>query len=49
VNNIDLRVASHKDAAAVLKNCSDTANLVVDYKYDGSFCFCTINYFIFPI
>jgi C-terminal processing protease CtpA/Prc len=36
VNNIDLREASHEDAAAVLKNCGDTANLHVINKYNGS-------------
>jgi leucine-rich repeat/fibronectin type-III domain-containing protein 4 len=35
VNNIDLRGASHEDAAAVLKNCGDTANLHVINKYNG--------------
>lgn len=35
VNNIDLRGASHKDAASVLKNCGDTANLHVIYKING--------------
>lgn len=37
VNNTDLRTASHQDAASVLKNCGDTANLLVTYKSDGSF------------
>jgi hypothetical protein len=37
VNNIDLRGASHKDAAAVLKSCGDTANLHVINKSDGLF------------
>ena len=37
VNNIDLRNASHEDAAGVLKNCGDTANLLVINKYNGLF------------
>lgn len=36
VNNTDLREASHEEAASVLRNCGDTANLVVINKYDGS-------------
>jgi hypothetical protein len=35
VNTIDLRGASHEDAATVLKNCGDTADLHVIYKLDG--------------
>ncbi len=35
VNNIDLRGASHEDAASVLKTCGDTANLHVINKSDG--------------
>lgn len=35
VNNIDLRGASHEDAATVLKNCGETADLHVVYKLDG--------------
>ena len=35
VNNIELRDASYKDAAAVLRTCGDTAVLVVVNKYDG--------------
>lgn len=38
VNNIDLRGASHEDAATVLKNCGDTADLHVVYKLDGELC-----------
>ncbi|CAF4027581.1 unnamed protein product, partial [Rotaria sordida] len=34
VNNIDFRGATHEDAATVLKNCGDTADLHVIYKYD---------------
>lgn len=34
VNNIDFRGVTHEDAAAVLKNCGDTADLHVVYKYD---------------
>jgi len=34
VNNIDLREASYEDAASVLKNCGDTANLLVINKYN---------------
>ncbi|CAF0856080.1 unnamed protein product [Adineta steineri] len=34
VNNMDLRAASHEDAAKVLKNCGDTANLHVIHKYN---------------
>ncbi len=35
VNNIDLRDASHENAAAVLKNCGDTATLHVIHKSSG--------------
>ncbi len=35
VNNIDFRGVTHEDAATVLKNCGDTADLQVVYKYDG--------------
>ena len=35
VNNIDFRGVSHEDAATILKNCGDTADLRVIYKYDG--------------
>ena len=35
VNNIDLRGASHEDAATVLKNCGESADLHVVYKLDG--------------
>lgn len=35
VNNIDFRGVTHEEAAAVLKNCGDTAELHVIYKYDG--------------
>jgi len=35
VNNIDLRGASHEDAAKVLKSCGDTVNLHVINKYNG--------------
>lgn len=35
VNNLDLRGASHEDAATVLKNCGDTADLHVVHRYDG--------------
>lgn len=35
VNNIDLRGVSHENAASVLKNCGETANLVVVNRYDG--------------
>ncbi|CAF2449682.1 unnamed protein product [Rotaria sp. Silwood2] len=34
VNNIDFRGVTHEEAAAVLKNCGDTADLHVIYKYD---------------
>ncbi|CAF0737147.1 unnamed protein product [Adineta steineri] len=34
VNNIDFRGVTHEDAATVLKNCGDTAELHVIYKYD---------------
>lgn len=44
VNNVDLRAASHKDAASVLKNCGDTANLHVINKYDGLFKFIILNF-----
>ena len=37
VNNIDFRGVTHEDAATVLKNCGDTAELHVIYKYDGLF------------
>jgi C-terminal processing protease CtpA/Prc len=37
VNSIDFRGVTHEDAAAVLKNCGDTADLHVIYKYDGLF------------
>jgi hypothetical protein len=37
VNNIDFRGVTHEDAATVLKNCGDTADLHVIYKYDGLF------------
>ncbi|CAF1247369.1 unnamed protein product, partial [Didymodactylos carnosus] len=36
VNQIDLRSASHEQASNVLKNCGNTANMVVAYKLDGS-------------
>ena len=34
VNNIDFRGVTHEDAANVLKNCGETADLHVIYKYD---------------
>ncbi|CAF4445313.1 unnamed protein product [Rotaria socialis] len=34
VNNIDFRGVTHEDAATVLKNCGETADLHVIYKYD---------------
>jgi len=35
VNDKDLRAASHDEAAAVLKNCGETANLIVIHKNKG--------------
>jgi hypothetical protein len=37
VNNIDFRGVTHEDAAGVLKNCGETADLHVIYKFDGLF------------
>ncbi|CAF3465528.1 unnamed protein product [Rotaria sp. Silwood1] len=34
VNNTDFRGVTHEEAATVLKNCGDTADLHVIYKYD---------------
>ncbi|CAF0833766.1 unnamed protein product [Didymodactylos carnosus] len=34
VNQNDLRGASHEDAANVLKNCGDTADMIVSYRPD---------------
>ncbi|CAF4456343.1 unnamed protein product, partial [Rotaria magnacalcarata] len=34
VNNIDLRTTNHEEAGTVLKNCGETADMHVIYKYD---------------
>jgi len=39
VNNIDLRYATHDQAAAVLKGSSDVVEIIAQYKPEGQLTF----------
>lgn len=38
VNGVDLRMATHEQAAAALKNAGQTVTIIAQYRPDGNNC-----------